>query len=116
VAADGSSFVSQFRLSGIEAQPEGIYDTPRSIEGATLDMRLTLMPELRIELGQATLFDGDLRLHAAGHVTAEADGLAISLDASVPEADLVSVLYLLAGRCPRRYSPLGGRALGCGHA
>jgi hypothetical protein len=92
VAADGSSFVSQFRLSEIEAQPEGIYDTPRSIEGATLDMRLTLMPELRIELGQATLFDGDLRLHAAGHVTAEADGLAISLDASVPEADLVSVL------------------------
>jgi hypothetical protein len=43
------------RLSGIEAQPEGIYDTPRSIEGATLDLRLTLMPELRIELGQATL-------------------------------------------------------------
>jgi hypothetical protein len=92
VAEDGTSFVTQFRLSGIEAQPEGLYDTPRTIEGATLDLRLTLMPDLRIELGQATLFDGDLRVHATGAVAAVEDGLAVSLDASVPQTDLATVL------------------------
>jgi hypothetical protein len=42
VAGDGASFVGQFRLSGIEAQPGALFDTPRSIEGAALDLRLTL--------------------------------------------------------------------------
>jgi hypothetical protein len=92
VAADGGSFVSQFRLSGIEAEPEGLFDAPRAIEGATVDMRLTLRPRLRIELGQATVFDGDLRVHAEGRVEATGEGLAVALDATLPEADLATVL------------------------
>jgi hypothetical protein len=87
VAADGRSFVSQFRLSGIEAQPEGLFDTPRAIEGATVDMRLTLRPSLRIELGQATVFDGDLRRACRGAGRGDGRG---------------------AGHRPRR-DPAGGR-------
>jgi hypothetical protein len=30
VAEGGTSFVTQFRLSGIEAHPEGVFDTPRA--------------------------------------------------------------------------------------
>jgi hypothetical protein len=92
MAADGTSFVSQLRLSGIEAQPEGLFDTARQIEGATVDMRLTLSPRLRIELGQATVFDGALRMHATGLVAATGEGLAVSFDATLPEADLDTVL------------------------
>jgi hypothetical protein len=81
VAADGTSFVSQFRLSGIEAQPEGL-DTPRAIEGATLDLRLTLMPDAADRTGA-----GDASSTAICECMPRArsrrteDGLALSLDA-----------------------------------
>jgi len=92
VAEGGTSFVSQFRLSGVEAHPEGMFDRPRVIEGAAVDLRLTLAPTLRIELAQATVFDGDLRARAEGLVEAREGGLAVALDLSVPELDAATVL------------------------
>jgi hypothetical protein len=100
------SFVSQFRLSGIEAQPEGLFDTPRAIEGATVDMRLTLRPTLRIELGQATVFDGDLRVHAEGRVEATGTGLALSVDASCRRPTWPRPV--LSGPRPRSPKPAAG--------
>jgi len=92
VAEGGTAFVTQFRLSGIEAHPEGMFETPRAIEGAAVDLRLTLAPTLRIELAQATVYDGDLRARAEGMVEARDGGLAVALDLSVPELDVATAL------------------------
>jgi hypothetical protein len=97
VAADGSSFVSQFRLSGIEAQPEGLFDTPRSDRGR--DGRHAPDPDARAcgsswgRRRSSTAICGACR--GAGH----GDGRRACHFARrlLPEADLATVLSYLAG-------------------
>jgi hypothetical protein len=86
-----TSFVSQFRLSGIEAQPEGLFDTPRAIEGATVDLRLTLRPSSGSSWGRrrsSTAICGACR--RGGSATGRGCGFARR--DSVPETDLATVL------------------------
>jgi len=92
VSEDGTSFVGQLRLSEITAAPEGFYDAPLALDGAAVDLRLTLAPDIRLEVGRAVLHDGPLRVTASGEVVSLPDGLAISVDAHVPETDLATVL------------------------
>jgi hypothetical protein len=92
VSEDGTSFVSQFALSGIEVRPGDLYDGTLALEGASVDMRLTLAPAIRIELGEAVVTDGDVRLRARGTAEAGAEGLTLSLDASVAEAEVAEIL------------------------
>jgi hypothetical protein len=47
--------------AGSRRSPRACYDTPRSDRGRDARPAPDAAPELRIELGQATLFDGDLR-------------------------------------------------------
>ncbi|MDG4649178.1 AsmA-like C-terminal region-containing protein [Roseibacterium sp. SDUM158017] len=92
VAQDGNSFVGQFGISGIEAQPGDLYEAPLSIDGARVDMRLTLAPDPTIEIGEAVIFDGDLRLRGSGVAEAGADGLSLSFDAALEEAEIGEIL------------------------
>jgi hypothetical protein len=94
VAEDGRTFVAQFSLADIVAQPGGLLDAPVSLEGAAVDMRLTLGDRPRVEIAQAVVHDADLRLTLRGMAEARERGLALSLDASVPEVPVSRVLSL----------------------
>jgi hypothetical protein len=86
VSDDGAVFTSQFRLSGIAADPRGVFSEPLMLDGAAVDLRLTLSPDLQIEIGQAVVFDDDLTLRADGRIVAEARGVQVALDARIAEA------------------------------
>ncbi|MEQ8365278.1 MAG: AsmA-like C-terminal region-containing protein [Roseicyclus sp.] len=87
VSPDGAVYVGQFRLNDIMANPSGVFVAPLDLDGAALDLRLTLFPDLLIEIGQAVVFDDTLEAHARGRIVSGPDGLDISLDASLPEVD-----------------------------
>lgn len=86
VGADGNVFVGQFRFADIVADGAGVFDAPVAFDGAALDMRLTLAPEVDLEVGQIVVFDERFDVRAHGRVTSRAGGLDISLDAHVPSA------------------------------
>ncbi|QXT38544.1 AsmA-like C-terminal region-containing protein [Gymnodinialimonas ceratoperidinii] len=92
VTGQGSVFTGQFSLQNIVANPEGMYDTPVEVDGAALDLRLSLGEAVGVEVGQATVYDGDLRLSAHGRAVAAPDGLSLSFDASLDEADVAAIL------------------------
>lgn len=94
VDAEARVFTGQFMLSDIVADPDGLYQAPITLDGAALDLRLTLGDVVSVEVGQATVHDGDLRLTAQGRAVAAADGLRLSLDAQLDRADLATVLSL----------------------
>jgi hypothetical protein len=89
---DGTAFVAQLRLADLGISPQGAFPEPLEIDGADMDLRLTLRPALRIELGGATLFDGEYRLHLSGAAEPAAGGLRISLDGDVPEVGVEDLL------------------------
>jgi hypothetical protein len=92
-APDGSRYTGQFRLSRIGFAPPEFYPEPLLLESASIDLRLTLAPRLTVEVGQAVIVDAGHRLTARGRLAeTEAGALALSLDASLPEADLRDVL------------------------
>lgn len=98
----GRRFTGQFRLAGIEAALPGVLEAPVSVEGAVLDMRLTLGAEPLLEIGQAAIFDGDLRASARGRLQATAEGLSGGLDAQLVRADMPSLLaYWPPAAAPR---------------
>lgn len=92
MSTGGTVFVGQFRLADIVADPRGLYPQPLRIDGAAIDLRLALAPELRVEIGQAVLFDGDLRAHASARATAGAGGLTLAVDAGIDRATAEQVL------------------------
>lgn len=92
MSEDANQYVGQMRLTGIEANPGGLFEAPLIVDGAAVDLRLTLSPRIRLEIGQAVLHDGSLRLTAQSDVVVREDGLDLSLDVQVPEASLETVL------------------------
>lgn len=88
----GTVFTGQFTMSDIMADPTDMFDQAVTIEGAALDLRLTLGEAVQVEIGQATLYDGDLRATARGRATAASEGLSLSVDAHLDRADLPTVL------------------------
>jgi hypothetical protein len=92
VSAQGAVFTGQFALEDIVADPEGMFDAAVEIDGAALDLRLSLGEVVGVEVGQAVIHDGDLRLRAAGTAVASPEGISLSLDANLAEADVAAVL------------------------
>lgn len=92
VVADGTAFVAQLRLADLGLSPGDIFPEPLRLDGADMDLRLTLRPELRIELGGAKVHDGDIRMHLGGVAEPGEDGMRVSLDASVPEIGVKDLL------------------------
>lgn len=87
-----NSFIGQFQLAEITTNPLGLYDSPLQLDGGAADIRLSLSPNMRLEIGQAVLFKDDLRVQASGVIEALQDGFAIALDASLPETNPQEVL------------------------
>jgi hypothetical protein len=92
VAENGAAFVTQLRLADLAVLPGDAFPAPLRFDGAQMDMRLTLRPDLRVELGGATLFDDDLRLALSGVAEPGPEGLRLSLDAAMDELPLARVL------------------------
>lgn len=91
---DGPVYVSQLQLSQITADPPGLFEAPISFAGGALDMRLQLFPFVAMDFGQAVLFDEGLHLTARGRVAAQEAGLAVRLDAEIPQLDAQRVVPL----------------------
>lgn len=92
VSPDGSVFTGQFAMRDIMAHPDGMFDAALAIDGAALDLRLTLGDTVELEVGHATIYDDALRATARGRALAAPDGLTLSLDAHLTEADVPTVL------------------------
>ncbi len=85
VSPDGTRYMAQFRMTDIIVARTDLYPAPLELDGAMADLRLTLSPEVVIEIGQAVIHDAGLELHARGRIAANQEGLEIALDAHVPE-------------------------------
>jgi hypothetical protein len=92
VSAQGDVLTGQFNLSDIRADPAGVFDTPLALDGLAMDLRLHLGEAVRLEVGEAVIFDGDLRAALRGHAVADATGLTLAVDAQIAETDLPTVL------------------------
>lgn len=92
IDAAGRVFTGQFAVRDVIADPEGMFDAPLEIDGVVLDLRLSLGDVVRLDVGQATVFDGAFRATARGRAMAAPDGLTLALDLSLAEADVASVL------------------------
>ncbi|MEJ6388384.1 AsmA-like C-terminal region-containing protein [Gymnodinialimonas ulvae] len=92
VAPDGSMYVGQFTLGDIVADPEGLFDAPLAIDGASVDLRLTLGEAVVAEVGQAVLYDDDLRATASGTLRAAPDGVSMAVDAHLSRANVRTIL------------------------
>ena len=91
---DGPVYVSQLQLSQITADPPGLFAAPVRFEGGALDLRLQLFPFVAMDFGQAVLFDEGLHLTARGRIAAQEAGLAVRLDAEIPQLDAQRVMPL----------------------
>ena len=91
-APDGTSYVAQFRMREIEAALPELYPGGLALDRAMVDLRLALAPALRVEIGQAVIEDGDLRLSARGEVLAGPGGVRVALDAHLPEGEVRALL------------------------
>lgn len=92
IDASGQILTGQATLTDITTNPRGLFEAPVSIDGAALDLRLTLGDEPRLEIGQATLHHGDLRGTLRGYASTDASGLTLALDAHLTRADMAEVL------------------------
>ncbi|MEX3015067.1 YhdP family protein [Gymnodinialimonas hymeniacidonis] len=92
VAPDGSHYTGQFSLSNIAADPDGLFDAALDIDGAAVDLRLSLGETVVAEIGRAVVYDGDLRAMVDGTLTAAPEGLSLAFNAQLAEADLETIL------------------------
>ncbi len=92
VAPDGSHYTAQFSLSDISADPEGLFEAPLAIDGAAVDLRLALGETVVAEVGNAVIYDADLRAMVNGTLTAAPEGLSLALNAHLPSAELSTVM------------------------
>lgn len=77
-----TALVGQVAISELSAAPEGMFPDPVAISQGALDFRLALDP-FRIDVGQLSLVDGDHRITARGHFSAEPAGWAVAFDAKM---------------------------------
>lgn len=85
VQENGQVLVGQLQFTELTAAPEGLFEQPLSFEGGALDLRLSFQPAFELQIGQAALYDGPLRILAFGSIVAGETGLETRLDARVPE-------------------------------
>ncbi|ABD54633.1 AsmA-like C-terminal region-containing protein [Jannaschia sp. CCS1] len=92
VSDDGAVLTGQFALRDIIAHPDGLFDGPLLIDGAALDLRVSLGEAVTVEVGQAVIYDDDVRIRASARAVAAADGLTLAVDTEVAEVDVATVL------------------------
>ncbi|SFR10645.1 AsmA-like C-terminal region-containing protein [Poseidonocella sedimentorum] len=73
-------FDGQVVFTELSANPQGMFDTPRAVESARFDTRLSLDP-FRIELGQGSLVAGADVVTISGEAVALDAGWSVSADA-----------------------------------
>ncbi|MGX9355215.1 hypothetical protein ACS3SW_08655 [Roseobacteraceae bacterium S113] len=83
--------IAQLQLTGITANPFALYETPRALDAATLDMHVGLDP-FEIRIGQLSAQSGVLNVTAQGRIRAEPDGWRVSAAARAPEAHSEDIL------------------------
>lgn len=71
--------VAQIAVQTLRIDPEGMFQAPAEFSGGALDLRLRLDP-FAIDIGQATLLDGNRRMTATGRISAEAEGWKVAVD------------------------------------
>lgn len=77
-----SELVGQFTLSGLRANPAGLYPEPLALDGALADFRLDLNP-FRLTLGQMSIADRDGTISLSGDLSAAAGGWQLALNGQV---------------------------------
>jgi hypothetical protein len=87
-----TSLVGQIAITGLEADPEGVFADPVALNQGALDFRLGLDP-FRLDLGQLVLVDGGQKITARGQFAAAPAGWEVSLDAGM---DAITSERLLA--------------------
>lgn len=79
-----SGLQGQVKLAGISANPNEIFDAPRSLTSADLDFHLALNP-FALRIGRLALVDEGTRVRLNGRVQAAPEGWDISLMGGVDE-------------------------------
>ncbi|TNF18924.1 MAG: hypothetical protein EP318_16690 [Rhodobacteraceae bacterium] len=74
----------QVKLAGISANPNAIFDAPRSLTSADLDFHLALDP-FALRIGRLALVDEGTRMRLNGRVSAAPEGWDISLMGGIDE-------------------------------
>ncbi len=74
--------IAQIEVKQMRVDPAGLFQAPAEFSGGAVDLRLRLKP-FSVEIGQATLLDGDRRLSATGRIVAEPDGWRVALDVAL---------------------------------
>lgn len=87
------ALVGQLTLDRIALTPGDLYPAPVTIDRAAIDLRLRLDP-FRLDVGQVTISDPNLRLSVAGHLTATPQGWEAAIDATSPRLATRDVLRL----------------------
>ncbi|XOY56221.1 MAG: DUF3971 domain-containing protein [Rhodobacterales bacterium] len=82
--ADGlpRALLAQFQLRDVALNPPGLFDTPALIDGASVDLRLSLDPFV-VDIGQAIVRDGASRMLAQGRIAATDAGWQVAVDAVI---------------------------------
>lgn len=91
----------QVQMRDIEADPEGMFESPARFSFGAADARLRLDP-FRVDLGQLQLVEGDRRISGKGRISANTDGWRVALDAGI---DRINQHDLLALWPPRLVPP-----------
>lgn len=79
-----SGLQGQVKLAGISANPNQIFDAPRSLTSADLDFHLALNP-FALRIGRLALVDEGTRMRLNGRVQAAPEGWDISLMGGIDE-------------------------------
>ncbi|WP_342070722.1 AsmA-like C-terminal region-containing protein [Yoonia algicola] len=76
------ALLAQFQFRDVALNPPGFFDTPPQIPQASIDLRLRFDP-FSVEIGQAVIAAGDVRLNARGDLAATDAGWQMALDAQI---------------------------------
>ncbi|GAA6177948.1 YhdP family protein [Sulfitobacter pacificus] len=95
-----SDLIWQIRLSGLQANPGDLYETPVALAGVDLDLRLELNP-FRVTLGRAQISDQGKTALVDGSVLAGEDGWHVALDAQMDGLEPERLLALWPQRAAK---------------
>ncbi|MEM1374544.1 MAG: DUF3971 domain-containing protein [Pseudomonadota bacterium] len=85
--------VGQFQIADISANPGGLYDSERRLDGVATDFRLRLDP-FTLDIGQAVAVDGATTGVASGQILATREGWNVRMDIAVNEVDAARAMEL----------------------
>ncbi len=80
------SFVGQFTLRDLSANPRNLFGAPVEIGAAETDLRLGLDP-FTLDIGRFRIVDAEVPLRARGRVSAGPEGWGFALDAALAKSD-----------------------------